>query len=62
MSILTSPSTTGEATTSFDMLGDIIIVKPNVHAYIAFTGKSVIDQTLNKTVPKSSQANQIFIP
>ncbi|KAM0060189.1 Acetyl-coenzyme A carboxylase carboxyl transferase subunit beta [Helianthus debilis subsp. tardiflorus] len=51
--ILTSP-TTGGVTTSFGMLGDIIIAEPN--AYIAFAGKRVIEQTLNKTVPDGSQA------
>ncbi|KAL8245838.1 hypothetical protein R6Q59_007054 [Mikania micrantha] len=51
--ILTSP-TTGGVTASFGMLGDIIIDEPN--AYIAFAGKRVIEQTLNKTVPASSQA------
>ncbi|KAL2942372.1 Ribulose bisphosphate carboxylase large chain [Bienertia sinuspersici] len=34
--------------------GDIIIAEPN--AYIAFAGKRVIEQTLNKTVPEGSQA------
>ncbi|PHU21660.1 Acetyl-coenzyme A carboxylase carboxyl transferase subunit beta, chloroplastic [Capsicum chinense] len=53
VSILTSP-TTGGVTASFGMLGDIIIAEPN--AYIAFAGKRVIDQTLNKTVPEGSQA------
>nr|ATL60121.1 acetyl-CoA carboxylase beta subunit [Sipanea sp. Rova et al. 1981] len=53
VSILTSP-TTGGVTASFGMLGDIIIVEPN--AYIAFAGKRVIEQTLNKTVPEGSQA------
>ncbi|KAF3622037.1 hypothetical protein FXO38_31532 [Capsicum annuum] len=52
VSILTSP-TTGGVTASFGMLGDIIIVKPN--AYIAFAGRRVIEQTLNKTVPEGSQ-------
>nr|YP_010541413.1 acetyl-CoA carboxylase carboxyltransferase beta subunit [Pittosporum crispulum]YP_010541668.1 acetyl-CoA carboxylase carboxyltransferase beta subunit [Pittosporum napaulense]YP_010541753.1 acetyl-CoA carboxylase carboxyltransferase beta subunit [Pittosporum paniculiferum]UYG18786.1 acetyl-CoA carboxylase carboxyltransferase beta subunit [Pittosporum crispulum]UYG19126.1 acetyl-CoA carboxylase carboxyltransferase beta subunit [Pittosporum napaulense]UYG19211.1 acetyl-CoA carboxylase carboxyl len=51
--ILTSP-TTGGVTASFGMLGDIIISEPN--AYIAFAGKRVIEQTLNKTVPEGSQA------
>ncbi|KAG5570946.1 hypothetical protein H5410_060712 [Solanum commersonii] len=41
-------------TASFGMLGDIIIAKPN--AYIAFAGKRVIEQTLNKIVPEGSQA------
>ena len=53
ISILTSP-TTGGVTASFGMLGDIIIAEPN--AYIAFAGKRVIEQTLNKTVPDGSQA------
>ncbi|KAE9604417.1 putative acetyl-CoA carboxylase [Lupinus albus] len=48
VSILTSP-TTGGVTASFGMLGDIIIAEPN--AYIAFAGKRVIEQTLNKTIP-----------
>nr|YP_009129440.1 acetyl-CoA carboxylase carboxyl transferase subunit beta [Goodyera fumata]AHZ43014.1 acetyl-CoA carboxylase carboxyl transferase subunit beta [Goodyera fumata] len=52
ISILTSP-TTGGVTASFGMLGDIIIAEPN--AYIAFTGKRVIEQTLKKTVPDGSQ-------
>ncbi len=51
--ILTSP-TTGGVTASFGMLGDIIIAEPN--SYIAFAGKRVIEQTLNKTVPEGSQA------
>nr|YP_009462087.1 acetyl-CoA carboxylase beta subunit [Nestegis apetala]AUT84410.1 acetyl-CoA carboxylase beta subunit [Nestegis apetala] len=53
VSILTSP-TTGGVTASFGMLGDIIIAEPN--SYIAFAGKRVIEQTLNKTVPEGSQA------
>uniref|UniRef100_A0A9I9E4K6 CoA carboxyltransferase N-terminal domain-containing protein n=1 Tax=Cucumis melo TaxID=3656 RepID=A0A9I9E4K6_CUCME len=41
------------------MLGDIIIVEPN--AYIAFVGKRVIEQTLNKAVPEGSQeAESLF--
>nr|QBC71958.1 acetyl-CoA carboxylase carboxyltransferase beta subunit [Gisekia sp. GY-2019] len=52
VSILASP-TTGGVTASFGMLGDIIIAEPN--AYIAFAGKRVIEQTLNKTVPEGSQ-------
>nr|YP_009466483.1 Acetyl-CoA carboxylase carboxyltransferase beta subunit [Genlisea repens]AUN28538.1 Acetyl-CoA carboxylase carboxyltransferase beta subunit [Genlisea repens] len=53
VAILTSP-TTGGVTASFGMLGDIIIAEPN--SYIAFAGKRVIEQTLNKTVPEGSQA------
>nr|YP_009749277.1 acetyl-CoA carboxylase subunit beta [Goodyera rosulacea]QII91364.1 acetyl-CoA carboxylase subunit beta [Goodyera rosulacea] len=52
VSILTSP-TTGGVTASFGMLGDIIIAEPN--AYIAFTGKRVIEQTLKQTVPDGLQ-------
>nr|YP_010421040.1 acetyl-CoA carboxylase carboxyltransferase beta subunit [Urtica ardens]YP_010421701.1 acetyl-CoA carboxylase carboxyltransferase beta subunit [Urtica mairei]USG54759.1 acetyl-CoA carboxylase carboxyltransferase beta subunit [Urtica ardens]USG54841.1 acetyl-CoA carboxylase carboxyltransferase beta subunit [Urtica ardens]USG55752.1 acetyl-CoA carboxylase carboxyltransferase beta subunit [Urtica mairei] len=52
VAILTSP-TTGGVTASFGMLGDIIIAEPD--AYIAFAGKRVIEQTLNKTVPEGSQ-------
>ena len=53
VSILTSP-TTGGVTASFGMLGDLIIAEPN--SYIAFAGKRVIEQTLNKTVPEDAQA------
>nr|YP_010047565.1 acetyl-CoA carboxylase beta subunit [Pilea glauca (nom. nud.)]QPK42223.1 acetyl-CoA carboxylase beta subunit [Pilea glauca (nom. nud.)] len=52
VAILTSP-TTGGVIASFGMLGDIIIAEPD--AYIAFAGKRVIEQTLNKTVPEGSQ-------
>ncbi|PHT35724.1 Acetyl-coenzyme A carboxylase carboxyl transferase subunit beta, chloroplastic [Capsicum baccatum] len=52
VSILTSP-TTGRVTASFGMLG--ISLLPNPNAYIAFAGKRVIEQTLNKTVPEGSQ-------
>nr|YP_009248359.1 acetyl-CoA carboxylase carboxyltransferase beta subunit [Hanguana malayana]AMW66411.1 acetyl-CoA carboxylase carboxyltransferase beta subunit [Hanguana malayana] len=55
VSILTSP-TTGGVTASFGMLGDIIIAEPN--AYVAFAGKRVIEQTLNRTVPDGSQASE----
>nr|YP_009768761.1 acetyl-CoA carboxylase beta subunit [Cenostigma pyramidale]QIS99379.1 acetyl-CoA carboxylase beta subunit [Cenostigma pyramidale] len=55
VSILTSP-TTGGVTASFGMLGDIIIAEPNT--YIAFAGKRVIEQTLNKTIPDGSQASE----
>nr|YP_010227719.1 acetyl-CoA carboxylase carboxyltransferase beta subunit [Atriplex gmelinii]YP_010997693.1 acetyl-CoA carboxylase carboxyltransferase beta subunit [Atriplex patens]UDD86470.1 acetyl-CoA carboxylase carboxyltransferase beta subunit [Atriplex gmelinii]WMS60182.1 acetyl-CoA carboxylase carboxyltransferase beta subunit [Atriplex patens] len=57
VSLLTSP-TTGGVTASFGMLGDIIIAEPN--AYIAFAGKRVIEQTLNKTVPEGSQAAEFL--
>nr|YP_009478634.1 acetyl-CoA carboxylase beta subunit [Strobilanthes cusia]AVP50364.1 acetyl-CoA carboxylase beta subunit [Strobilanthes cusia] len=57
VSILTSP-TTGGVTASFGMLGDIIIAEPN--SYIAFAGKRVIEQTLNKTVPEGSQVAEFL--
>nr|WOC92368.1 acetyl-CoA carboxylase carboxyl transferase beta subunit [Utricularia volubilis] len=57
VTILTSP-TTGGVTASFGMLGDIIIAEPN--SYIAFAGKRVIEQTLNKTVPEGSQAAEFL--
>nr|YP_010043141.1 acetyl-CoA carboxylase carboxyltransferase beta subunit [Corydalis edulis]QPC56901.1 acetyl-CoA carboxylase carboxyltransferase beta subunit [Corydalis edulis] len=50
--ILTSP-TTGGVTASFGMLGDIIIAEP--HAYIAFAGKRVIEETLKIEVPEGVQ-------
>nr|QHE65891.1 acetyl-CoA carboxylase carboxyltransferase beta [Corydalis trisecta] len=50
--ILTSP-TTGGVTASFGMLGDIIIAEP--HAYIAFAGKRVIEETLKIEVPASGR-------
>nr|WNE90694.1 Acetyl-CoA Carboxylase D [Carthamus tinctorius] len=53
VSILTSP-TTGGVTASFGMLGNVIIAEPNAH--IAFAGKRVIEQTLNKTIPDGLQA------
>nr|BEG71909.1 acetyl-CoA carboxylase beta subunit [Astragalus macropelmatus] len=57
VAILTSP-TTGGVTASFGMLGDIIIAEPN--AYIAFAGKRVIEQTLNKEVPEGSQSAEFL--
>nr|WJE89156.1 acetyl-CoA carboxylase beta subunit [Thonningia sanguinea]WJE89173.1 acetyl-CoA carboxylase beta subunit [Thonningia sanguinea] len=53
--ILASP-TTGGVLASFGMLGDIIISEPN--SYIAFAGKRVIEQTLNKIVPEGSQTSE----
>nr|MBN8156817.1 acetyl-CoA carboxylase carboxyl transferase subunit beta [Vibrio vulnificus] len=45
-------------TASFGMLGDIIIAEP--HAYVAFAGKRVIEQTSNKTVLEGSQAAEFL--
>ncbi|MBA0736345.1 hypothetical protein Gogos_009907 [Gossypium gossypioides] len=55
--ILTSP-TTGGVTASFGMLGNIIIAEPN--AYIAFAGKRVIEQTLNKKYQKVHRRLNIY--
>ncbi|GFP86420.1 acetyl-coenzyme a carboxylase carboxyl transferase subunit beta chloroplastic [Phtheirospermum japonicum] len=57
VSILTSP-TTGGVTTSFGVVGDIIIAEPN--SYIASAGKSVLEQTLNKTVPEGLQVAEYY--
>ncbi|XP_050871894.1 acetyl-coenzyme A carboxylase carboxyl transferase subunit beta, chloroplastic-like [Lathyrus oleraceus] len=57
VAILTSP-TTGGVTASFGMLGDIIIVEPN--STIAFVGKRVIEQLLNKEVPEGSQSADLL--
>ena len=42
----------------FRYVRDIIIVEPNT--YIAFAGKRVIEQTLNKTVPEGSQLTEFL--
>nr|YP_010165915.1 acetyl-CoA carboxylase carboxyltransferase beta subunit [Pollia japonica]QRV59862.1 acetyl-CoA carboxylase carboxyltransferase beta subunit [Pollia japonica] len=55
VSILTSP-TTGGVVASFGMLGDIIIVEPK--AYVAFAGKRIIQQTLNKAISNNSQMSE----
>nr|YP_009994315.1 acetyl-CoA carboxylase beta subunit [Cuscuta nitida]QNP08419.1 acetyl-CoA carboxylase beta subunit [Cuscuta nitida] len=52
LSILTSP-TAGGVTASFGMLGDILITEP--HAYVAFAGKRVIQETLNQSIPDEAQ-------
>nr|YP_009433322.1 acetyl-CoA carboxylase carboxyltransferase beta subunit [Zostera marina]ATD85232.1 acetyl-CoA carboxylase carboxyltransferase beta subunit [Zostera marina] len=55
VSILTSP-TAGGVTASFAMLGDVIISEPNT--YIAFAGKRIIEQTLQKGVPEKLQVSE----
>nr|YP_010444745.1 acetyl-CoA carboxylase carboxyltransferase beta subunit [Schizaea fistulosa]UTJ90245.1 acetyl-CoA carboxylase carboxyltransferase beta subunit [Schizaea fistulosa] len=58
ISILTYP-TTGGATASSGMLGDLIIAEPK--AYTAFAGKRVIEQTLRQKVPDGFQvAESLF--
>nr|UFK63142.1 acetyl-CoA carboxylase carboxyltransferase beta subunit [Osmunda mildei] len=52
ISVLTYP-TTGGATASFGMLGDLIIAEPR--AYIAFAGKRVIEQTSRQKIPDGFQ-------
>ena len=53
VTILTCP-TTGGVTSSFGMLGDIVIAEPK--AYIAFAGKRVIEHTLRQEVPNGSSS------
>nr|UTJ90083.1 acetyl-CoA carboxylase carboxyltransferase beta subunit [Actinostachys digitata] len=56
--ILTYP-TTGGATASSGMLGDVTIAEPN--AYIAFAGKRVIEQTPRQKIPDGFQvAESLF--
>ncbi|KAL5080195.1 hypothetical protein RYX36_008616 [Vicia faba] len=57
VAILISPTASG-VTTSFGMLGDIIIVEPK--SYLAFAGKRVIEKMLNKEVPEGSQSAEVF--
>lgn len=58
ISILTNP-TMGGATASFSSLGDIILAEPN--ALIGFTGKRVIQQTINKDLPKDFQTSEFLL-
>lgn len=52
LSILTDP-TTGGASASFSMLGDVHIAEPG--ALIGFAGPRVIKQTINKELPEGFQ-------
>jgi acetyl-CoA carboxylase carboxyl transferase subunit beta len=58
ISILTNP-TTGGATASFSMLGDINIAEPN--ALIAFAGPRVVKQATGKDLPKGFQRAEFLL-
>ncbi|WP_230912933.1 acetyl-CoA carboxylase carboxyltransferase subunit beta [Agrilactobacillus fermenti] len=53
LTILTDP-TTGGVTASFAMQGDIIAAEP--HTLVGFAGRRVIEQTINKKLPKDFQS------
>ncbi|MBT3217407.1 MAG: acetyl-CoA carboxylase carboxyltransferase subunit beta [Candidatus Marinimicrobia bacterium] len=56
--ILTDP-TTGGATASFGMLGDIILAEPG--ALIGFAGPRVIKQTIGEDLPKGFQRSEFLL-
>lgn len=58
ISILTNP-TTGGATASFSMLGDINIAEPN--ALIAFAGPRVVKQATGKDLPPDFQRSEFLL-
>lgn len=58
ISILTNP-TTGGATASFSMLGDINIAEPK--ALIAFAGPRVIKQATGKDLPEGFQKSEFLL-
>lgn len=58
ISVLTDP-TTGGATASFAMLGDIILAEPK--ALIGFAGPRVIEQTIGQKLPKGFQRSEFLL-
>ncbi len=58
ITVLTDP-TTGGATASFAMLGDIILAEPK--ALIGFAGPRVIEQTIHKKLPKGFQRSEFLL-
>ena len=56
--VLTDP-TTGGATASYAMLGDIHLAEPG--ALIGFTGPRVIEQTIRETLPPGFQRSEYLI-
>ncbi|HCA43993.1 MAG TPA: acetyl-CoA carboxylase carboxyl transferase subunit beta [Bacteroidetes bacterium] len=58
ISILTNP-TTGGASASFSMLGDINIAEPD--ALIAFAGPRVVKQATGKDLPKGFQKSEFLL-
>lgn len=55
ISVLTNP-TTGGATASHSMLGDVNLAEPN--ALIGFTGPRVIEETIKQELPKGFQRSE----
>jgi acetyl-CoA carboxylase carboxyl transferase subunit beta len=53
--VLTDP-TTGGVAASFAMLGDIVIAEPG--AIIGFTGRRVIESTINQKPPENFQQSE----
>src|SRR5258708_2922057 len=58
ISVLTDP-TTGGATASFSMLGDVILAEPK--ALIGFAGPRVIEQTIRQKLPKDFQRAEFLV-
>lgn len=58
ISVLTNP-TMGGAIASFASLGDVILAEPN--AIIGFTGKRVIQQTINQELPNDFQTSEFLL-
>ena len=56
--VLTDP-TTGGATASYAMLGDIHLAEPG--ALIGFTGPRVIEQTIRETLPPGFQRSEYLV-
>jgi acetyl-CoA carboxylase carboxyl transferase subunit beta len=55
ISVLTDP-TTGGVAASFAMLGDVVIAEPG--AIIGFTGRRVIESTINQRPPENFQQSE----
>ena len=58
MPVLTHP-TTGGATASFAMLGDIILAEPE--ATIGFAGRRVVEQTVREKLPDGFQTAEYLL-
>ena len=58
IAVLTDP-TTGGATASFAMLGDIILAEPD--ALIGFAGARVIKETIGEDLPEGFQRSEFLL-
>jgi len=58
ISVLSDP-TTGGVTTSFAMLGDVILAEPG--ALIGFAGPRVIQQTIRQELPEGFQRSEFML-